>query len=274
MTNLIVIPARYASTRLPGKPLATLAGRTLIERAAAIGMAAASRLDDTELIVATDDNRIRAAVDAMSLRAVMTERTIASGTDRTLAAFQQLGERHRLIVNLQGDAVFASPDHIVRIVEAAAQTGADVTTPVARLDWPGLDAMREAKRASPASGTCCIADAGGRAIWFTKAIVPAMRDEGRLRAVGPLSPIRQHIGLYCYRPAALTKIAAAPPDPLEQIEGLEQLRFLAVGLEVRLVEVEVTRYPVGGIDSPDDLHRAEAVIAAKGDPYRDWRVTA
>jgi 3-deoxy-manno-octulosonate cytidylyltransferase (CMP-KDO synthetase) len=201
----------------------------------------------------------------------MTSAEIASGSERALAAHRLLGEEHQLIVNLQGDAMFASPEHVVRIVEAAASSAADVTTPVVRLDWAALDALREAKRESPATGTCCIRDANGRAVWFTKAIVPFIRDEQERRSMGRLSPVLQHIGLYCYRPAALATIEVAPPSEYELIEGLEQLRFLALGLSVLAVDVEPTIYAASGIDSPEDVRRAEALIAARGDPFRDWR---
>jgi 3-deoxy-manno-octulosonate cytidylyltransferase (CMP-KDO synthetase) len=271
MTNLIVIPARYGSKRLPGKPLTAIAGRLLVERTVAIGMEAAGRLGHTELVVATDDQRVFDAVESMGVRAVMTERGIGSGSERALAAYRLLGEGYDLIVNLQGDAMFASPEHVVRIVEAAASSMADVTTPVVRLDWAALDALREAKRTSPASGTCCIRDAQGRAVWFTKAIVPFIRDEPKHRSLGPVSPVLQHVGLYCYRPAALAKIEAATLSEHELTEGLEQLRFLALGLNVLAVEVAPTAYAASGIDSPDDVRRAESMIADRGDPFHDWR---
>lgn len=271
MTNLIVIPARYGSKRLPGKPLTAIAGRLLIERIVAIGMEAASRLGNTEVVVATDDDRIAEATAAMGVRSLMTDSAIGSGSERALAAYRLLGEGYDLIVNLQGDAMFASPDHVVRIVTAATASGADVTTPVVRLAWPTLDALRESKRVSPGSGTCCICDAQGRAIWFTKSVVPFIRDEAKHRSLGPLSPVRQHIGLYCYRPAALARVEAAAPSEYEVLEGLEQLRFLAQGIDVRVVEVAPTAYAASGIDSPDDVRRAETEIAAHGDPFRDWR---
>jgi 3-deoxy-manno-octulosonate cytidylyltransferase (CMP-KDO synthetase) len=271
MTNLIVIPARYGSKRLPAKPLHIIAGRRLVERVAAIGMEAAARLGGTEVVVATDDERIRAAAEALELRALMTDPALTSGSARALAAYRALGKPYDLIVNLQGDAMFASPDHAVRIVEAAGASGGDVTTPAVRLDWPRLDALRDAKRTSPGSGTCCIADASGRAVWFTKSIVPFIRDEAAHRSNGLLSPVLQHVGLYCYRPEALAKAEAAPVDPYEQIEGLEQLRFLALGLDVRVVEVPPPIITSSGIDSPADVARAEALIATHGDPFRDWR---
>lgn len=270
MTNLIVIPARYGSTRLPGKPLHEIAGHRLIERVAAIGLQAASRLGGTDVVVATDDARILAAVTEMGLRGLMTDPNLASGSARALAAYRALGGSHELVVNLQGDAMFASPDHLVRIVEAAAN-GADITTPVVRLDWARLDALREAKRTSPASGTCCIADPKGRAVWFTKAIVPFIRDEAKYRTSSPLSPVLQHVGLYCYRPKALAEADGAPVDTYEQLEGLEQLRFLALGLDVRVVEVEAPSITSSGIDSSEDVARAEGLIARHGDPFRDWR---
>lgn len=271
MTNLIVIPARYGSRRLPGKPLTAIGGRPLIERTSAIGMEAARLLGNTDVVVATDDRRIAEAATSMGVPALMTDAAIDSGSERALAAYRLLGKEHERIVNLQGDAMFASPGHVVRVVEAAIASGADVTTPAIRLDWAALDALRAAKVGSPASGTCCIRDEHGRAVWFTKAIVPFIRDEQAQRARAPFSPVLQQVGLYCYRPSALERAEAAAPAPYERLEGLEQLRFLALGLDVLVVEVDPTPYAVSGIDSPDDVLRAEAAITALGDPFLDWR---
>ncbi len=271
MTDLIVIPARYGSTRLPGKPLHEIAGRMLIERVIALAKQAVRSLPDAELLVATDDARIADVVRRLDIPVAMTDSAITSGSGRALAAMRATGRSFELVVNMQGDAPFTTPAHIAAIVAAAHGNGADVTTPVVRLDWSQLDALRLHKHATPASGTTCVAGADGRAIWFSKAILPFMRKEAELRQAGGTSPVRQHIGLYCYRPAALEQFEATPPSAYEQLEGLEQLRLLELGLDVRVVEVPPAQITMSGVDSPEDVARAEALIAAHGDPFVDWR---
>ena len=271
MADLIVIPARYGSTRLPGKPLHPIAGRMLIARVAGLALAAVRQLPDAELLVATDDGRIVDAVRALGLAAVLTDPAISSGSGRALAAMHSTGRSFERVVNLQGDAPFTAPEHIVAIVAAAHGNGADITTPAVRLSWPRLDALRAHKQSTPASGTTCIVGADGRALWFSKAVLPFMRREAELRTAGPLSPVLQHIGLYCYRPDALARFEAAPPSPYEELEGLEQLRLLELGLDLRVVEVPPAPITMSGVDSPSDVVRAEQLIATHGDPFVDWR---
>ena len=271
MSDLIVIPARYGSTRLPGKPLHSIAGRLLLERVAAIANAAARTLGDAEVLVATDDERILAAARGLGLEAVMTSPDITSGSGRALAALRATGQSANLVVNLQGDAPFTSPDHIVEIVRTARGSTADVTTPVVQLDWSRLDALIAHKRTTPASGTTCVRAADGRALWFSKTVLPFVRKEAELRQRDALSPVLQHIGLYCYRTAALEAFEAAPPSHYEQLEGLEQLRLIELGLDIRAVIVPPARITMSGVDSPADAERAERLIVEHGDPFVDWR---
>ena len=271
MTDLIVIPARYGSTRLPGKPLHPISGRRLLERVVAVAVAAARELGDAEVLVATDDTRIADAAESMGIEAAMTSPEISSGSGRALAAAEVTGRRPGLILNLQGDAPFTSPAHIVAIAQAARASGADVTTPVVHLDWARLDALRKHKETTPASGTTCIRAADGKALWFSKAVLPYLRKEEALRAAGPLSPVLQHIGLYCYRRAALEAFEAAVQSTYEQLEGLEQLRLIELGLTIRAEIVASARITMSGVDSPADVERAERLIAEHGDPFIDWR---
>lgn len=271
MPDLIVIPARYGSTRLPGKPLHPIAGRFLVERVAAVAMAAAATLGDVDVLVATDDDRIARKVTELGLEAVMTSPDITSGSGRALAATRATGRSPNLILNLQGDAPFAAPGHIVEIVRTARTSSADVTTPVVQLDWSRLDALIAHKQTTPASGTTCIRAADGRALWFSKTVLPFMRKESDLRRRDTLSPVLQHIGLYCYRRAALEAFEAAVPSPYEQLEGLEQLRLIELGLDIRAVIVPPARITMSGVDSPADVERAERLIAEHGDPFVDWR---
>lgn len=264
---LIVVPARHGSTRLPGKPLLAIAGRTLLERVAAVARAAADLAGGCEAVVATDDPRIAAHAREIGMDVAMTAAELDSGSARACAAARSRSHRPELVINLQGDAPFVPPAVVAGLIDTLRKGGADVATPVYRLDWHRLDRLREHKRAAPFSGTTCIRSADGRALWFSKAIVPALRDEAKLRTAGPLSPVWQHLGLYGYRMAALEWFAAAPRSTYEALEGLEQLRFLESGRSIATVEVDPPSHAMSGIDTPADLALAEEAIARLGDPF-------
>lgn len=270
MKTLIVVPARYGSSRFPGKPLAKIAGRAMIDRVAARAAAAAKELADADYAVATDDARIADHCAAAGLKAVMTDPALQSGSDRALAAANALESTPDVIVNLQGDAPFTPVDYIVRIVEALKASAADAATPVVRLSWSALDALRSAKRETPFSGTTCVFDARGRALWFSKAVIPAIRKEEALRQTDAFSPVWRHVGLYGFRTAALRRFTALAPSPLEVLEGLEQLRLLENGMSIQCVPVAAPAISTGGVDTPEDLARLEALIAKHGDPDADY----
>ena len=265
MKTLIVVPARYASTRLPGKPLVEIAGRSMVSRVAMMAQRAAEGLGDATSIVATDDARIETHCNALGLAVVMTDPDLPSGTDRALAAADALGIAPEIIVNLQGDSPFTPPGHIRAVAIAAAADGVDVATPYVRLSWDGLDKLRVHKAATPTSGTTLTHDANGKALWFSKTIIPAMRKEEKLRAQGDPTPVCRHIGLYAYKLDALRKYVALPEGYYEQLEGLEQLRCLENGMHVQCVEVVPGEIAIPGIDTPEDVALAERLIAQHGD---------
>jgi 3-deoxy-manno-octulosonate cytidylyltransferase (CMP-KDO synthetase) len=267
MPDLIVIPARFGSQRLPGKPLIEIAGRTMLDRVAAIARAAAGLAGACEVMIATDDQRIINHAAQLGHAAMMTAEDIRSGSDRALAVAKSRDEPPMIVVNLQGDAPFIPAEIVAQLLAEARTSGADCVTPVVRLDWEALDAMREHKRIAPFSGTTCVRTADGRALWFSKTILPAIRNEARLREAGPLSPVFRHLGLYAYRMEALARFAATPPTPYESLEGLEQLRMLESGLTVRTIEVAPPDHAMSGIDTQADVGLAEALIARWGDPY-------
>ncbi len=265
--DLVVIPARFGSTRLPGKPLIAIAGRTLLARMVDVGRRAIALAGDAELVVATDDQRIADHARDLGCEVVMTDAAIASGSGRAHAAALARDHAPGIVVNLQGDAPFVPPAVVARLIEVLRGSFAGVATPVVRLDWSALDALRAHKTSTPFSGTACLRLADGRAAWFSKAIVPAIRDEATLRAQGPLSPVYRHLGVYAYRRDALARFEALTPGLYEAIEGLEQLRFLENGIDVMTVEVPAPRHPMSGIDSPRDVVLAEELIARLGDPF-------
>jgi 3-deoxy-manno-octulosonate cytidylyltransferase (CMP-KDO synthetase) len=265
--DLIVVPARYGSTRLPGKPLLRIAGRTLLDRVTRVARAAATLAGGADVVVATDDGRIAAHARDLGVEAVMTAPEIASGSGRAHAAAMTRSPRPDVVVNLQGDAPFVPPAMVAALLGAMRAGDAAVATPVVRLDWAALDALRAHKAGAPFSGTTCIRAQDGRALWFSKSIIPAIRNEAVLRSAGDPSPVWQHVGLYAYRSPALAAFEAAAPSVYERLEGLEQLRFLELGLDIVTIVVEPPRHAMGGIDAPADVARAEAAIARLGDPY-------
>ncbi|WP_291077603.1 3-deoxy-manno-octulosonate cytidylyltransferase [Hyphomonas sp.] len=269
MKTLIVVPARYGSTRFPGKPLIEIAGRTMVSRVAAMAARAADALDDAESVVATDDARIADHCRTLGISVVMTDPDVPSGTDRALAAVDALGAHPDVVVNLQGDSPFTPPDHVVAVAKAAAGSGADAATPYVRLTWSALDDLRAHKQATPFSGTTLTHDRKGRALWFSKTLIPAIRKESALREAGDMSPVCRHIGLYAYRLDALRRYVGLPEGHYEQLEGLEQLRFLENGMSIQCVEVAPDTIAIPGIDTPEDVALAERLIAEHGDPLKD-----
>ncbi|MDX2236738.1 MAG: 3-deoxy-manno-octulosonate cytidylyltransferase [Hyphomonadaceae bacterium] len=241
---LIVIPARMASARLPGKPLADIAGRPMI--AWMVEIARAARLGP--VLVAAAEPEIAAAAEAAGAHAVLTDPALPSGTDRVhaaAAAFDPAGA-HAIVVNLQGDMPTFAPADLARGVAALTPAG-DIATLAARSD-------DDADRANPNVVKAVIAFAPGaqtgRALYFTRAPAPA----------GP-GPVWRHVGLYVYRRAALARFVAAPPSALERRESLEQLRALEMGMRIDVGLVEA--FPKG-VDSPEDLAAARRLLASRG----------
>lgn len=259
---LIVIPARMASKRFPGKPLAEIAGVSMVRRTAKI----ASDLNDADYVVATDHVEIFEHCETYDIPVVMTDSNLPSGSDRALAAADLYKVDADIIVNLQGDAPFTDPSHIRAIVDRLKDTDVDIATPAIQLDWAALDKLRENKKTTPFSGTTVI-ESDGIAVWFSKTIIPAIRKEDNLRKVEPLSPVLRHIGLYGFKREALQRFTKLPQSHYEKLEGLEQLRALEDGMRIAIVKVEPPRISSPGIDTPADLARAEALIEMYGDPF-------
>ncbi|OWK32942.1 3-deoxy-manno-octulosonate cytidylyltransferase [Sphingomonas mucosissima] len=267
MPLLVVIPARAGSTRLPLKPLLPIAGVTLLHRTIAYARRALADMPKVQLIVATDHEAIAAHAREFGCDAVITDAAIATGSGRALAAARLSPTTPEIIINLQGDAPFQPISAPAAIIHALSTRDADVATPVVRLTWEALDALRDHKRNTPFSGTTCARAANGRALWFSKKIIPAIRNEGQLRSAVEPCPVWRHIGIYGYRRDALERFEAGPASELERLEGLEQLRLLELGLRIEAVEVSPAPFDISGIDTPADIVRAETLIAAHGDPH-------
>lgn len=268
MRDLIVIPARYGSTRLPGKPMLKIAGKTMLERVVANATRAADQVSRCDVVVATDDHRIAAHAESIGARAVMTSPALNSGSSRAQAAAEAQENAPTGVINLQGDAPFIPPATIAALITALRESHAPVVTPVYQLDWGRLDRLREHKKTAPFSGTTCVRDAAGNALWFSKSILPAIRSEEALRTE-KMSPVWQHLGLYAYTMEALDWFGRTAQSVYEKLEGLEQLRFLEHGWSIATVPVDPPRHALSGIDTMRDLELAEEAIARLGDPYED-----
>ena len=240
---LILIPARLAATRLPGKPLAAIAGEPMIvhvlrrAQAAAIG----------QVVVATDSPEIAAAVDKAGGRAVMTAPDHASGSDRIFEALGKIdsGRRAEIIVNVQGDLPTIEPAAIRAALLPLADTAVDIATLAAEIK---VSAERVNPHVVKVVGTP-VAPSRLRALYFTRATAPS--GEG---------PLYHHIGLYAFRRAALERFVRQPPSPLERREKLEQLRALEAGMRI---DVEIVDTVPLGVDTPEDLEKARIMLTGQ-----------
>ncbi len=273
MKTAIIIPARYASTRLPGKPLAMIAGRSMLSRVVAIARVAARKdVENISIYVATDDARIADHCREIGVESLLTPAECATGTDRIIAAANQLREQPDFILNFQGDAPLTPPGLLSALIDGFAKEPCDIVTPVTQLSWPALDDLREKKKVTPFSGTTATFNLEtGRALWFSKNIIPALRAEDKARTKGDMSPVFRHVGLYGYSPAGLGKYSQLPKSLWEDCEGLEQLRALDHGLYMRCIVYDYQGWPSSsGVDSPEDIVRAEALIAKHGEIPGLW----
>jgi len=260
MTVLIVIPARYASARYPGKPLVELAGatgekRSLIRRSweAAISVPGVDRV-----VVATDDERIADASRAFGAEVAMTPDTCRNGTERCALVARDLGGPDDVVVNLQGDAPLTPPWFVSALVEAMrADPTRLVATPVLRCDAEALAGFLEDRRQGRVGATTAVFDRGGRALYFSKEVIPYT---GRPLGPGEDIPVFHHVGVYAYRRAALDPYPDWPMGPLETWEGLEQLRFMENGLPVQCVEVDARGRAFWELNNPSDVPRIEAIL--------------
>ncbi len=264
MKTAIIIPARYGSTRFPGKPLVPIGGQSMLSRVVDIARAAAGSVPHLSLAVATEDPRIEEHCKDIGVACVMTSDACKTGSDRVLEAAQRLGGDFEFVLGLQGDAPFTPVDAPRRMIETfIGDPSIQVITPVVNLRWNELDDLRNAKKTTPFSGTTCVVDAKGKALWFSKNIMPAIRGEEKLRK-SEFSPVFQHIGLYGYRFDILKKFVSLPEGHYEKLEGLEQLRLLENGISIQTIKLDVdVGLAQAGIDSPEDVARAEKIIAAQ-----------
>jgi 3-deoxy-manno-octulosonate cytidylyltransferase (CMP-KDO synthetase) len=247
----VVIPARHASTRLPGKPLADIGGRPMVVRVLERAMAAGAE----EVWVATDHPDIRDAVLAAGARVLMTRADHPSGTDRLAEVVATLGWRGEdIVVNVQGDEPLIDPALIAAV---ARELAADPEAAIATAAHP----LRDAGEALNPNVVKVVCDARARALYFSRAPIPWARDAwaGGARGLPAGLPLFRHVGLYAYRAAFLHRYAALAPAPIERWEELEQLRALWHGFPIRVLTLEAA--PPAGVDSEEDLARVRAAFA-------------
>ena len=240
----VVVPARFASTRLPGKPLALLAGTPLVLHVHALAVRSGAR----EVVVATDDARIGDACVSAGADVELTDASHLSGTDRIAEVAARRGwAPDSIIVNVQGDEPLLPP---ALIAQAAGLLESDRGAAIATLATP----IATAGEFHDPNVVKVVASCNGRALYFSRAPIPWERDDGASLPRGA----RRHLGIYAYRVEALRLLSQAPPSPLELVERLEQLRALQLGLVIAVADA--CEAPGPGIDTREDLERAETLI--------------
>lgn len=246
MKFMAIIPARYASTRFPGKPLAVLGGKTVIQR---VYEQVSSILD--EVYVATDDKRIYDCVTAFGGRAVMTREDHKSGTDRIEEAVEKIGSEADVIINVQGDEPFIQPSQISTLMDLFDNPDTQIGT-LGKL-FENIDA------ADNPNSPKIVTDCRGFALYFSRSVIPFIRGKEHKDWFGQF-PFLKHLGIYAYRKDVLREITRLPQSSLEKAESLEQLRWLQNGYRIR---VGLTDVETVGIDTPEDLQRAELFLNNK-----------
>lgn len=243
MKAICVIPARYASTRFPGKPLVDINGKSMIERVYKQACAV-SNID--EVIVATDDQRIEDVVRSFNGKVVMTDAALPSGTDRVYRASQNISAD--VIVNLQGDEPFIKAQLLESLVQVFENTEIEIATPISKID-------DETEFNNP-NVVKVVKDRNGFALYFSRSQIPFLRDL-KMQDLPGQQNLYKHVGIYAYRKTCLQKLTELKESSLEKTEKLEQLRFLENGYKIFTV---LTDYKSISVDTPDDLEKIKKLI--------------
>lgn len=263
MNTVILIPARYASSRYPGKPLVELKGasgapKLLIHRS----VEAARRVGGISgVFVVTDDERIAEACGPAGVGVIMTSPECRNGTERCAEALPQLHEPD-LVINLQGDALLTPAAFVEALIaHMAADPDALVATPAIRLRSEEVQALRREEQGGRVGGTTVVTNSRGEALYFSKRLIPHLP---QWAAEAEPTPMKLHVGVYAYRPSALERYVSTPIGELETLEGLEQLRFLDAGIPVAVVEVQPPPFALRELNNPEDVAPIEEALAAAG----------
>ena len=260
MKTVILIPARFASSRYPGKPLVMLTGKdgiakSLIQRS---WEAAKAVRGVTDVFVCTDDVRIKDAALAFGAEVIMTSEDCANGTERCADALSSLNEPYDLYINLQGDAPLTPSWFVEALIdEMSAHPEVEMATPVLRCDVQTHANFVEDRLNGRVGGTTAVFDKNMNGLYFSKEVIPYT---GRKFSEGDIIPVFHHVGVYAYRAHALKAYGSWTVGPLETNEGLEQLRFLENGVPIRCVEVDGRGRVFWELNNPVDVARIEEVI--------------
>lgn len=243
---IVIIPARYASTRFPAKPLALLGGKPVIQRVYEQVSGVVS-----DVVVATDDERIYSAVEAFGGRVVMTSTNHKSGTDRCWEAYQKQGEEFDVVINVQGDEPFIAHSQLRAIMDCFNDETTDIATLVKPFtEEDGIEALENPN--SPK----VVLDKQSRAIYFSRSVIPYLRGVEREEWLKKHTYYK-HIGMYAFRADVLRQVTSLEQSPLELAESLEQLRWLENGYKIG---VGISDVETVGIDTPEDLQKAEEFL--------------
>jgi len=263
MNTVILIPARYQSTRYPGKPLVEIKGasgaaKPLIQRS----VEAARRVAGVSgVFVTTDDERIANTCVGFGVGVIMTSPECRNGTERCAEALGSLHDPD-LVINFQGDALLTPPGFVEALIARMEQdSDALVATPAMRLRSDEVRTLQAEEAAGRVGGTCVVTNDQGHALYFSKRLIPYLPTS---TLDGDMSPVRLHVGVYAYRPEALERYAVTPVSELESLEGLEQLRFLAAGVPVAVVEVATPPFALRELNNPEDVTPIEQALSEAG----------
>jgi 3-deoxy-manno-octulosonate cytidylyltransferase (CMP-KDO synthetase) len=254
MRTLAVLPSRYQSSRFPGKPLAPIAGRPMIQWV----WEAAARAEGVDaVLVATDDERIAKVVTGFGGRVAMTDPALPSGTDRVAAAAAGLGEAFDVVLNIQGDEPAMHPATVAAVVALMRD---HPELPMATAACP----FHSAEELFNPNNVKVVTDDAGRALYFSRSPIPYLRNSQVFQAdfrpwlePGQLGLFQRHLGIYAYRPESLRTFTSLPPHPLEKLEMLEQLRALGAGMAIGVAR---TPHLSLGVDVPEDVPAVEAML--------------
>jgi 3-deoxy-manno-octulosonate cytidylyltransferase (CMP-KDO synthetase) len=257
-SKIIVIPARYQSSRFPGKPLVMVRGKSMLER---VWRTAKQVRGIEQVIIATDDTRIEDAAVAFGAEVVMTPVDLMNGTERVYYAASRLAKKPDVVINFQGDAVITPPWILEDLVQVIDQTpNFEMATPVVKLSPSEVAETVEAKNSGELAGVLAVFDRDHNALYFSRSLIPRHRD-GKIEDW----PLYRHIGIYAYSFETLERYIQLPASPLEGVEQLEQLRALENGIRIKVALTDYRGRTPGSIDTPDDLLKVEKILDVEGE---------
>ncbi len=257
-SKVIIIPARYQSSRFPGKPLVMVRGKTMLER---VWRTAKQVRGIQRVIIATDDTRIEQAAKEFGAEVAMTPVDLRNGTERVHYVAAQMEQKPDVLINFQGDAVITPPWILEDLVQAIDRTtNFEMATPVVKLSPREVVETVEAKNNGELAGVLTVFDRDNNALYFSRSLIPRHRD-GKVEDW----PLYRHIGIYAYSYATLERYILLPASPLEEVEQLEQLRALENGIRIKIALTDYRGRTPGSIDTPEDLVKVEQILDREGE---------